>query len=395
MSDNSPRPRFFGWFIFLVITGLALAGFYKMRHMGNAPKGAGMAPPPPKVIAQKPIKKMISQIYEEIGQAEAINITNVVARIEGELLKRKFVEGSTVEQGETLFLIEQDKYAAELDQAMASFKTATAEQIEATNQLSRLEKTMKEAVSKTEMDAALSAKRKADADLDTAKAAIRIAKLNLDYTTIKAPITGKIGRANITEGNVVNPQSGTLATIVQTSPIYATFAIGEDKALSMNSSGRSKDFSDIDVELVLSNGKKFPHKGKIVFMDNVVNDTAGTVLMRATFPNPEGILIPGQFVDLRIEPQTKVERLLVPEAAIMQDQSGNFVLVVNGENIVKRQTVTLGRKIGLYKVVETGIKADDKIIYKGMEKSRPGSPVTPTIEKMEEEAPKNKKADKE
>jgi len=383
MSNNSKKPILLGWFVFLIVTSVVLFGFYKIRHMGG--QRETVAPPPPKVVAMKPVKQEVSQIFEEIGQIEAINKADVTARVEGELQKREFIEGSYIEKDDILFLIEKDTYEAALDKALASFKDASSAYDEATRQVERLEKTVKEGVSQAEMDAAINARNKAEAAKDTAKAAIRIAKLNLDYTTIKAPISGKIGKANMTEGNIVSPASGTLATIVQMNPIYAVFAIGEDKALSINNSGRSKDFSDIDVSLTLSNGQEFEHKGKIVFMDNVVNDESGSVLMRATFPNPEEVIIPGQFVNIKLIPQTKVEKYLIPEAALIHDQSGDFVLKIDENNIVRRNMVTLGRKIGLYKIAESGISGDEKIIYKGIEKAREGAPVTPEIKSIEEE----------
>jgi len=380
MSNKSNRSKLIGWIIFLVVISASLYGFYKIRHMGG-PQGA-MAYVAPKVIATKPITMDLSELYEEVGQTEAINKTDITARVEGELIQRQFVEGSQVQKGDVLFVLEQDKYKAAVDAAEAEVKTAQAAYDNASKYLSRLKKTVAGGVSKADMDAAVSANEQAAANLDAAKANLKVAQLNLDYTTIKSPIEGRIGKANYTKGNIISPSSGTLTSVVQLNPIYAVFAIGEDEALEINDGRR--DFSNVDVNITLSNGEKFPYDGQIVFMDNNVNEQSGSVLIRATFPNPENILLPGQFVTLKISPRKKSTKYLVPESAVMQDQGGNYVLSVAEGNLVKRVPVELGRKIGLYRIAEKGITGTETVIYTGMEKAREGKEVAPEIKALEQ-----------
>lgn len=374
MSVQSKKSHAFAWFMFVVIFSGLLFGFYTLRHLGANMRGPQPATAPA-VFVTNPVRDFSAPVYKEIGQTEAINKVELKARVQGELTHINFIEGSHVEKGATLFQIEKREYEASVASAQAGLVDAKASHTKTAKYLKRLKNTIKEGVAAKTMDEAVSAEKEAAANVEKAEANLKIALLNLEYTTIKAPIAGRIGKVNVTKGNIVNLQTGTLATIVQVDPIYAVFAIGEDKALSLNN--KPDSMAEANVYLELSNGKKFEYPGKIAFMDNNINETSGTVLMRATFPNPEELLLPGQFATVLIQQKSQTERLSVPTAAILHDQLGSYVLVVNKENQAIRTSVVAGEQLGILTEIKDGIKDGDSIIYKGMEKVQAGGTVTP------------------
>jgi len=387
MAVQSKKTHFIAWVLFIAIFSGLLFGFYTLRHLGANAK----SPQPssaPAVVVSKPFKDFSSPIYKEVGQTESINKVDLKSRVQGELVQINFIEGSHVEKGDVLFQIEKREYEASVASAQANLVNAKSEHTKAAKYLKRLKNTLKEGVAEKLMDEAVNSEKTAAANVVKAEANLKIAQLDLEYTTIKAPIAGRIGKVTVTKGNIVNLQTGTLATIVQIDPIYAVFAIGEDKALSL--SNKSNEIAEANVYIELSNGKKFEYPGKIAFMDNNVNSTAGTVLMRATFPNPEELLIPGQFANVLIQQKEQKERLSVPGAAVLQDQIGSYVLIVDKDTQAIRTSVTTGEQLGQLIEIRSGLKEDDVVIYQGMEKVQAGGKVTPEMKPVTNQAPEVK-----
>jgi membrane fusion protein (multidrug efflux system) len=335
------------------------------------------APPPPAVTVVQVKPQDVTTSVQFLGRVVAIDKVDLRARVQGFLEQRLFTEGDNVKKGELLFVIEQPPFRAKVDQADAGVARAEASLAEADATLSRVQQAVKSgAVSKQDLDQAVAGKDVAQAQVKSAEAQLEIAKLDLDYTEIKAPINGRIGRANYTVGNLVGPDSGVLATIVSQNPIYVTFPVSQRQLLEYRT--ERGDAGSSVVRVTLPNGKLYDQPGKLNFLDVQVDPGTDTVTVRAELPNPERTLVDGQFVNVRVESGKPEQVLAVPQAALQVDQAGPYVLVIDGADKVEARRVKLGQTEGTQTVIQEGLKEGERVIVEGIQKVRPGMVVAAT-----------------
>lgn len=346
-------------------------------------------PEPPGVTVVPAKVAAVSERSIVIAQVKAYDSVDLVARVKGFLRKRNFTEGHPVKQGEQLFLIEQEEYLAQVERAKAALLKALAAQKNATINYERQKKLYEEdAVAQITYDNAVCEKMEKDAAVDDAKAVLALAKINLSYTEINAPFDGVAGLAAYSSGNVVGPESGTLASIVRLEPVRVQFNISETDILRICRHREATGaYPKVVVRLRFQDGSEYEHTGKITFSDNQINPTTGTLLMQATFPNPHHLLTPGMYVRVILESAEKRESLLVPQPALMRDQLGEYVLVAEpGTNKVARRNIVAGQKEALNIVVNTDdarneLKPEELVIVEGIQKVRIGTVVKPVVQK--------------
>lgn len=328
---------------------------------------------------------------ESAGRLEAKYTVDVVARINGWLQKRYFQEGAFVKKGQVLFLIEPNEYANTVNQAQASVRQARAALTNSEKELKRAAQLVKEDfVSKSYYDNAL-AKRDADrASLDVARANLSQAGLNYSYTRVTSPIDGKIGSIKITEGNLVNPQTGTLATIVSTNPIYAYFNIKSEELLRFKKNNAQQSNQDVvknmNVKIKLADGSLYPVNGKIEFVDNRVDPTAGTVTLRATFPNKNNLLVPGDYINVVATSATPRKVITVPQVAVSDSTEGFYVYIVDKDSKAQKKFIKVDNQYGDDWVVLEGIVPGEAVITQGLQKLKPGILVKIGEKKQQEPA---------
>ena len=360
-----------------VLIGLGIAG------CGPKPEPA----PAPAVGVIAVGEEKVNPFFEFVGKTRAAETVALRARVTGFLEERGFDEGGTVEKGQVLFRIEPDQYEATLAQAQAALGAAEASLKRAQVDLARYRELVKaKNVSQQKVDEAEAEVLVQQAGVETAKADVEKARLNLDYTEVKAPIAGRIDVAAVDVGNLIGPETGVLATINRMDPIQAIFAIAETWYLELakaNEAAKRADATDAEpahVPLIrLPDGSLYTHQGRFDFVDNKVDEATGTVRIRAEFPNPDRLLLPGQFVTVVIERKEAVEAVMIPQAAVLTDQGGSYVLLVNGDDMVESRRIKTGQRFGPNLVVTEGLKANERIILYGIQKARPGIKVVPEM----------------
>ncbi|WP_419536930.1 efflux RND transporter periplasmic adaptor subunit [Endozoicomonas sp.] len=350
--------------------------------------------PPPAVSVFSVIDQEVGDYYEYVGRSEAINEVDIRARVEGFLVNRNFTEGGMVEEGQLLYEIDRAPFEAALKGAEAQLASSKASLVNAQKNLERSRDLVKRgAISQADYDNQTSSEAQAVAAVEAAKANLETAQLNLGYTQISAPFKGEIGKSTYSVGNLVGPSSQPLATLTSMDPIYVTFQVDERQLISHlaeHPGARTTQKTSIDeapveekgmfkLSLRLPNGTEYDQPGTFTFADTQVDETMGTLTLRATFPNPQGIILPGLYVTLQAESNKKTLMPLIPQASVQQDQSGYFVLVVTPENIVETRQVEVGRRINAMWVVKSGLKRGEHIIVQGLQKVRPGGKVSPTL----------------
>lgn len=344
-------------------------------------------PPPAKVSVVQPLKQEVTRYLEFTGNTAAINSVDLVARVEGFLMSIDYQDGKVVKKGDRLFLIQQDTYQADLDQAKAQLASANAQLINAKAEYSR-QSTLgqQDFASQAVVDKARAAMDQAQASVDAAKANIEIAQINLGYTTVTAPFDGIVTRHLADVGQLVgHGQPTTLATIVQMDPIYAYFNIGENQVLRIKEAlaarGRTiEDVKQVEVDIGLQNeGDAYPHKGRLDYVAPEVDPSTGTLLVRGLFDNKDLSLLPGLFIRVRVPAQKIPDALLVDDTAVGTAQQGSYVLVVNKDNVVEQKIVTTGQQMGQYRVIESGLSADDRVVVGGIQRAIPGAKVDPQL----------------
>lgn len=309
-----------------------------------------------------------------VGRVDAVERVDLVARVKGFLKSVKFTEGQDVKAGDVLFEIEPDLFQADVDAAQGALERGKAAKELSEIQLKRAaDLLVKQAGTAVQRDQAAAADRDAAGAILSAQAALATAKINLGYTTITAPISGRIGRTNLTVGNVVGPDSGPLATIVSEDPTYVTFPVSQRDFLRVTGDAK-QNLSDVGVSLTFPDGAVYPDKGRVNFVDVKVDRATDTIAMRATFPNPGGRLRDGQLVRVRLESDVPQSQLVIPQAALLADKDGPFVFVVeDGKAAVRR--VKLGAEVGGGVAVEDGLKQGDLVVTEGLTNLRPGAAV--------------------
>jgi membrane fusion protein (multidrug efflux system) len=343
---------------------------------------AQSVPPPPAVSVTPVVSRQVTETADYIGRITAIDKVDIVARVEGFLEERNFKEGQDVKKGELLFRIEQAIYKAAVEQARATLAKAQATEVNAKLQFDRGKELVRnQNIPQSTVDQREADERAAHAGVMEAQAALDQAEINLGYTEIRSPIDGRIGLAIVTQGNLVQPSSGRLATIVSQDPIYVLFQVSQRNLLEYFR--RRPEDADknapVTVRIKLPNGTAYPHPGVANFLDVQVDPTTDTVALRATVPNPEHLLIAGGVVGVSVERGAPKSALTVPQSAVLLDQAGRYVLVVDAAKKVEQRRVTTGAEQGRDIVVTDGLKEGEQVIVEGIQKVRPGQVVTATV----------------
>jgi len=318
----------------------------------------------------------ITQGKDFVGRVDAVERVDITARVTGYLQEVTFKEGDLVKAGDVLYRIEPDTFDAAVQQARGALLQAQGNYANATAQRARTEELTKtDAASRALLDQRVAAEKSAQGEVVIADANLKTATVNLGYTTITAPIAGKVGRSSVTKGNVVGPNSGVLTTIVSVDPMYVTFPVSQREFLSIgNRNAANGAAAPLTVRIRFSDDSVYPQTGKIDFVDVKVDRATDTVLVRASFPNPKDLLIDGQLVKVAVEAEKPIDKVLVPQTALIVDQQGPYVFVVaDGKAAVQR--VTIGGEYGPFAVIAGGLKGGEQVVVQGMESLRPGAAV--------------------
>jgi membrane fusion protein (multidrug efflux system) len=334
----------------------------------------------PSVIVRPVQQKDVSSVVEYLGRSQAAQRVEVRARVSGTLLERRFEEGMPVKGGQPLFVIDPAEFLAAKASAEANVAKAQAVLDAAANNLSRYKELLQKKVASPAQFEEMNAKfGTAEADLAAAKAALRKAELDLGYTNIMSPITGRSGPARADVGNLIGPETGMLVTIIKLDPIKVTFAIGEREYLNFHERRKGGDYTGLVPKIRLANGKLYPHKGKFDLIGNEVDPATGTIQVRLSFPNPDLVLVPGQFVNVILTSDAPEKRVVIPQASVQENQTGPFVLVVNQDNRVVLRPISVGQRLGTEIVVLEGLASGETIIVEGIQKVRAGALVAPQM----------------
>ncbi|MDO8861826.1 efflux RND transporter periplasmic adaptor subunit [Haliea sp. E1-2-M8] len=319
-----------------------------------------------------------------VGRLVAKDDVTIRAMVSGYLLSREFREGEQVAAGDVLYRIDPSEYAAALAKARAELAAATANQANAERNYKRGQELLpRGAISQVEMDNLTAQKLDADAHIEAARAQVTSAEVNLGFTIIKAPIAGRIGRSQVSPGDLVGPNSGDLTSLVSVDPIEALFQVSEATYIAqitqrVTANPSVADLKGVEVTLELANGVVYPEVGQIDYFGNRIDAATGTMEARARIPNPYGLLVPGQYVRVTLQDTELLEGLFLPLAAVQADQQGTFVLVVGTESTVIRQNVELGERFDDLVLVKEGVEDGDRVIVRGLQQVRPGMPVEVT-----------------
>lgn len=343
-------------------------------------------PPPPEVTVALPTVEQVIDYREYTGRTAAIDAVEVRARVGGYLEKREFQEGSEVKEGDLLFKIDSRPVKEDIRQAEANLAAQQAQLERFDLDLKRARELIaKSAISQADLDLAIANAVSGKAQLKALEAALARAKLNLEFTEIRSPITGRTGRGLVTPGNLVVADNTVLTSVVSMDPIFAYFDVDESSALDYRARVRGEEVDSarntrIEIGLGLANETDHPHTGVIDFVDNVTDIGSGNISIRGRFPNADGALLPGLFVRINVPFTRPYDALLIPQTALAMNQQGRYVLVVEPDDTVKPHVVTVGAVHGDQVAIRSGITAEDRVVIKGLQKARPGSKVKPILD---------------
>jgi membrane fusion protein (multidrug efflux system) len=352
----------------------------------QAPAAAGGKPPPPEVGVVTASLQPVALQTELPGRIEPVRVAQVRARVNGVVQKRLFSEGTEVKAGQPLFQIDPAPYQAALDSAQAALAKAKANLTQASAQAERYKPLVEaNAVSKQDYINVVATQKQAEADVAAGAAAVKTARINFDYTLVTAPISGRIGRALVTEGALVSQTEATqLATIQQTDTVYVNFTQSATEVLQLRKSAEAKQARTangkrgLPVSIVLDDGSELQNKGKLLFSDISVDPTSGQITLRAEVPNPDGLLMPGQYVRVRLSQQQLPSGILLPQQAVTRSDQGDTVIVVGADGKPAPRQVKVGAAQGNQWVVLEGLKAGEQVVVDGFQKMMvPGAPVKP------------------
>ncbi|XZE33256.1 efflux RND transporter periplasmic adaptor subunit [Pirellulaceae bacterium SH501] len=360
--------------------------------------------PPPEVTVSKPLEKKVTEFYEYIGRTESPDFVEIRARVSGYLTDVFFDDGDEVTKGQPLFKIDSRPYELTFQSAEARLAQAKAQLKLATLNFQRNDSLKNtNAITQQDLDEAIQQEANATAEVKSAEASLAQARLDLEFCTITAPISGRIGQANVTVGNLISMNqvnAPPLATIASVDPIHVSFDADELAVLRFREYRRQQgldvDFKNVKelnqkVLIALANENDFRHVGMLDFIDNQVRTSTGTLLVRAAVPNKDRYFAPGFFVKVRIPFGDEQPAILIPERSVLSDQSLQYVLVVAEDGTVSRRDVELGLTEDKMRVVKKGVDADDRIIINGLQRARPGMKVTATEESVLGSATNEKK----
>jgi membrane fusion protein (multidrug efflux system) len=357
-----------GWFSF---------AFFALSALTGLPAYAQQAGPPPAVLVQPAELRSMTKQAEFVGRAEALEKVDLRARVQGFLGPRLFKDGDAVKEGQVIFTIEKEPFEAAVDQRKAQLAAAQATLANADQQLARTtELTRKGNAPVAQLDQRTADQGQAKAAVMEAGANLRDAQIQLSYTEIKTPISGRIGRASASPGNLVGPDSGVLATVVQDNPMQVLFSVTQREMLEAKD---SEVTGKVRARVRLANGSLYSEKGRIDFLDVQVNPRTDGQIVRAMFPNPDDILTTGQTVRVIIEEKGGDEVVVVPESAVAIDQTGPYVFVVGEDDKVEQRRLRLGARREGLAVVEDGIKPGDRVVVQGQQRIRAGMTVAPQL----------------
>ncbi len=356
----------------IFLTGLA----FGLAACDQAEDSAAAATPLPSVGVAPAMNREVTPAFDFVARVEAIDSVDLEARVTGFLVGRNFEEGATVQQGDLLFRIEPGPYEAAVAARRAELARTEATLVNATQQRQRMEPLVRrEAQPQARLDELLAAEGEALANRDGARAALDRALIDLGYTEIKAPFTGRIGRAAFAEGAVVGPASGPLARLVSLDPIFVTIPVTDRAMIAVR---RAEDpTSQYRPYVRLADGSELDEPGRFAFIDPQVDATTDTVRVRAEFPNADELLIPGQFVTVTIRSVQPETAMVIPQIAVQQDQAGRMVLTLDANNVVQITRVTMGERVDTDWIVEGGLELGQTVIVDGLQKARPGMTVEP------------------
>ena len=372
----------------VVVIAVVFFGYKAWKDGSSQPVQQAAAEP---VVIVRQVEKFDASSVpsEYVGRVESIQSVSVKPQISGEIAKVCFKEGSVVKAGQLLFQIDPKQYEATVQLRKAELQQAEANLVTAEKYYKRVTAASERAVSATDRDTAEGNFLQAKAAVAQAKAALKLAQIDLGYCRITSPITGKIGRALYTKGNYVTPQITELASIVQMDPIRVSYPLPDRDYLDQLSLFK-EDGSVYNTSLILSNGEKYNVPGKRDFENNRVDQTTGTIMMRLRFANKEGMLIPGEMVRVFTKPVKSHIVNAVPQTAVMADEQGDYVYVINADNTARQARVTLGREFGELREVTSGVEAGENVAVAGLQRLRPGAKVR--IETSAGEKPAAEKA---
>jgi RND family efflux transporter MFP subunit len=373
------------WTISLAtLAALALAG---------CEQNAYVPPPPPKVEVATAVQRPITRYLEATGNTAAIKSVDLVARVQGFLASIDYKDGNAVKEGATLFTIEPETYKLKLEQAQAAQAGSEASVKQAEADFKRQSDLVaRQAVSQATLDTSTSTRDNAQANLQQAQANTKIAEVNYGYTKVTAPFDGIVTAHLVSVGELVGASSPPtqLATIVALDPIYVNFTVNEQDVLRIRAEALRRgltiaELRQLPVQIGLQSEDGYPHDGKLDYISPTLNQTTGTLSVRGVIPNPTRAMLPGYFVRVRVPYEQQGNALLVPDTSLSSDQGGRYLLVVNGENVVEQRHVQVGPlEDGGLRVIEDGLKPDDRIVVAGLLRAIPGQKVDPLLQKASE-----------
>jgi membrane fusion protein, multidrug efflux system len=370
MSDRgfavwkNPRSRAFAMAVLALNFAAAVPAAAQQAQPAAVPVGT--------VYAER---QAISNIRDFVGRVEATGRVEIRARVQGYLEQVLFKEGDIVKKGDQLYQIEKGLFQAAVEAAKGALERSKAAKTLTEIQLKRAQELLeKSAGTAVARDQALAADQQAQGQILADQANLDTANINLGYTDIASPISGKVSKTNVTAGNVVGPDSGILTLIVSQDPMYISFPVSQRELLQAQLSGRMTDLAGIKIKIRFADGSTYKHEGTVNFIDVSVDRATDTVLARATMPNPDGVLIDGQLVSVAVEAGAPQDKVVVPQSALIADQQGIYVFAVeDGKAIVKR--IKVGGESGTNVVVEDGLTGGEQIVVEGLQSLRPGQPV--------------------
>jgi RND family efflux transporter MFP subunit len=356
----------------------------------EAPRATQAAPPPPQVTVARPVVKTVTDYTEFVGRFVAVDAVEIRARVSGYLDAIHFTDGQFVKQGGLLFTVDRRPFQVALDQARANLAQAKANLVYATTDLGRAKDLVgRNIISRQTFDQRVQSKSVAEANAAAQEAAVKQAALDLEFTELRAPVSGRIGDRRVSVGNLVaggttGATTTLLATIQSTDPIRFEFTADESsylryRRMTKSTPDRINNAGKVPVKLKLLDEQIFSHPGHMDFVDNAIDTASGTIRARAVFPNPNGTLTPGMFGRIQVATGPPAEALLVPDLAIGTEQVRKYVLVVDDNDVAQPKYITLGPVIEGLRVVASGLEASDRVIVNGLMRVRPGAKVTPEM----------------